>query len=130
MRQVRTRPRDEDPDVVVDASGDPRTFAEALHMVRYGGTVIEAGAFVDVGGVPINPTGDICATDVTVLGIGGERASLYLPTMRLLAASLDMLPLRDVVTHRMPLDRAHEAVELSASDDATKVVFAPNGPPA
>ena len=96
-------------------------------MVRYGGTVVEAGAFVDVGGVPINPTGDICATDVTVLGIGGERASLYLPTMRLLAASLEMLPLREVVTHRLPLERAHEAVELSASDDAVKVVFAPNG---
>ena len=130
VRQVQDATEGRGPDVVVDASGDPRTFAEALHMVRYGGTVIEAGAFVDVGGVPINPTGDICATDVTVLGIGGERASLYLPTMRLLAASLDMLPLRDVVTHRMPLDRAHEAVELSASDDATKVVFAPNGPAA
>jgi hypothetical protein len=30
----------------------------------------------------------------------------------------------------MPLDRAHEAVALSASDGAVKVVFAPNGPPA
>ena len=106
LRQVREATEGRGPDVVVDASGDPGTFAEALHMVRYGGTVIEAGAFVDVGGVPINPTGDICATDVTVLGIGGERATLYLPTMRLMAASLDRLPLRDVVTHRMPLDRA------------------------
>jgi threonine dehydrogenase-like Zn-dependent dehydrogenase len=96
-------------------------------MIRYGGTVIEAGAFVDVGGVQVNPTAEICATDVTVLGIGGERASLYLPTMRLLAASLDLLPLREVVTHRMPLERASEAVELSARDEAVKVVFAPNG---
>jgi threonine dehydrogenase-like Zn-dependent dehydrogenase len=50
--------------------------------------------------------------------------------MRLLAANLERLPLRDVVTHRMPLERAAEAVELSASDDAVKVVFAPNGPEA
>jgi L-iditol 2-dehydrogenase len=128
LRLVREATEGRGPDVVVDASGDPRTFPEALRMVRYGGTVIEAGAFVDIGDVPVNPTGDICATDVTVLGIGGERASLYLPTMRLLAANLDRLPLRDVVTHRLPLERAHEAVELSASDEAVKVVFAPNGP--
>jgi L-iditol 2-dehydrogenase len=127
LRQVREATEGRGPDVVVDASGDPRTFPEALRMIRYGGTVIEAGAFVDVGGVQVNPTADICATDVTVLGIGGERASLYLPTMRLLAASLDLLPLREVVTHRMPLERASEAVELSASDEAVKVVFAPNG---
>ena len=127
--RVREQTYGRGPDVVVDASGDPRTFPEALRMVRYGGTVIEAGAFVDVGGVPVNPTGEICATDVTVLGIGGERASLYLPTMRLLAASLEALPLREIVTHRLPLERAAEAVELSQSDAATKVVFAPNGEP-
>jgi hypothetical protein len=31
------------------------------------------------------------------------------------------------VTHRVPLEDARHAIELSASDDATKVVFAPNG---
>jgi threonine dehydrogenase-like Zn-dependent dehydrogenase len=127
LAQVRDATDGRGADVVVDCSGDPRTFGEALRMVRYGGTVIEAGAFVDMGSIPVNPTADICARDVTVLGVGGERASLYLPTMRLLAAGLDLLPLRSIVSHRMPLDRAAEAIALSMSEASVKVVFAPNG---
>ncbi len=115
------------PDVVVDCSGVPHTFVESLHMVRAGGVVVEAGAFVDMGGVSINPNSDICTRNVCVLGIGGELATAYLPSMRLLAANLDRLPLRDVVTHRMPLERATEALELSHTDEAMKVVFAPGG---
>jgi L-iditol 2-dehydrogenase len=125
LAQVRDATEGRGPDIVVDCSGDPRTFGEALRMVRYGGTVIEAGAFVDMGAIAVNPTSDICARDVTVLGVGGERASLYLPTMRLLAAGLDLLPLRSIVSHRMPLDLADEAIALSMSDASVKVVFAP-----
>jgi len=47
--------------------------------------------------------------------------------MKAMAAHLDELPLRDVVTHRLPLERAGEAIELSQSDAAMKVVIAPNG---
>jgi D-arabinose 1-dehydrogenase-like Zn-dependent alcohol dehydrogenase len=36
-------------DVVADCSGVPETFAEALSLVRFGGRVVEAGAFVDLG---------------------------------------------------------------------------------
>ena len=37
------------------------------------------------------------------------------------------MPLRDVVAHRLPLERAAEAVELSQREEAMKVVVAPNG---
>jgi threonine dehydrogenase-like Zn-dependent dehydrogenase len=47
--------------------------------------------------------------------------------MKAMAAHLDELPLRDVVTHRLPLERAGEAIELSQSDAAMKVVIVPNG---
>jgi L-iditol 2-dehydrogenase len=114
------------PDVVVDCTGDPGAFGEALRLVRYGGTVVEAGAFVQTGTVPVDPAGDVTAKDVTVVGVGGERSDLYLPMLRALEASLDRLPLESVVTHRMGLDEAAAAITLSASDEATKVVFAPN----
>ena len=45
-----------------------------------------------------------------------------------MAAHLDRLPLRRIVTHRFPLERAQEAVELAQTDAAMKVVLAPNGP--
>jgi threonine dehydrogenase-like Zn-dependent dehydrogenase len=115
------------PDVVVDCSGVPETFVESLHLVRSGGVVVEAGAFVDMGGVCVNPNADICTKNVSVLGIGGELATAYLPSMRLLESNLDRLPLQSVVSHRMPLEQARDAVELAQTDAAMKVVIAPGG---
>jgi L-iditol 2-dehydrogenase len=112
-------------DVVIDCSGIADTFTEALELVRWGGTVIEAGAFVDLGPVPVNPNRDICTRNVCVLGIGGETSEGYVPAMNAMAAQLDELPLRQVVTHRLPLDDAEEAIRLSESPEAMKVVFAP-----
>jgi threonine dehydrogenase-like Zn-dependent dehydrogenase len=124
---VRRRTGGRGADLVIDCSGVAETFTEALELVRWGGTVVEAGAFVDLGPVPVNPNRDICTRNVCVLGIGGEKADAYTPAMEAMAAHLDQLPLREVVTHRLPLEGAGEAIELSQSPDAMKVVFAPNG---
>jgi threonine dehydrogenase-like Zn-dependent dehydrogenase len=122
---VRARTGGRGADVVVDCSGVAETFPEALALVRWGGTVLEAGAFVDLGPVPVNPNRDICTRNICVLGIGGETATSYVPAMEMMAAHLDELPLREVVTHRLPLERAGPAIELSQSDAAMKVVIEP-----
>jgi Zn-dependent alcohol dehydrogenase len=62
-----------------------------------------------------------------VLGVGGETADAYVPAMEAMAAHLDAMPLERVVSHRLPLERAKEAIELSQTGEAMKVVFAPNG---
>ena len=59
--------------------------------------------------------------------MGGETATSYLPSMRLMAANLSRLPFDRIVSHRMPLERAQEGVELAQTDAAMKVVMAPNG---
>jgi L-iditol 2-dehydrogenase len=115
------------PDIVLDCSGFPQTFVEALRMVRPGGVVVEAGTFVDMGPIGINPNSDICTRNVSVIGVGGETATSYLPAMRLMAANLGRLPFERIVSHRMPLERAQEGVELAQTDAAMKVVMAPNG---
>jgi L-iditol 2-dehydrogenase len=112
-------------DIVLDCSGVPETFVTSLRMVRVGGTVVEAGAFVDMGPVPINPNADICSRNVTVLGIGGETTESYLPAMELLTRNLDRLPLESFVSHRLPLEEAERAVELAQRDEAMKVVLTP-----
>src|SRR5262252_549588 len=115
------------PDIVLDCSGFPSTFVEAIRMVRTGGVVVEAGTFVDMGPVEINPNSDICTKNVSVIGVGGETSTSYLPSMRLMAANLERLPLDRIVSHRMPLNRAQEAIELAQTDAAMKVVMAPHG---
>ena len=44
-----------------------------------------------------------------------------------MAANLDRLPFDRIVSHRMPLERAQEGLELAQTDSAMKVVMAPNG---
>ncbi len=113
------------PDIVIDCTGVAQSFPECLHLVRYGGTVVEAGAFVDMGPVGINPNADICTKNVSVIGVGGETATSYVPAMNLLARNMDRLPLTEIITHRMPLERAGEAVELAQKDGAMKVLLDP-----
>lgn len=112
-------------DIVLSCSGVPDGFLEALRLVRIGGVVVEAGTFVDMGPVSINPNSDICTRNVSIIGIGGETATSYLPAMRLMAANLDRLPFDRIVSHRLPLDRAQEGVELAQTEAAIKVVIAP-----
>ncbi len=112
-------------DIVLDCSGVPDTFVASLRMARVGGTVVEAGAFVDMGPVGVNPHADICAKNLNVLGIGGETAESYQPVMELLARNLDRLPLEQFVSHRLPLERAQEAIQLAQRDEAMKVVLSP-----
>jgi threonine dehydrogenase-like Zn-dependent dehydrogenase len=112
-------------DIVIDCSGFPETFTESLAMVRTGGVVIEAGTFVDLGPVPVNPNSAICTRNVAVLGIGGEKATAYEPSMRLMAANLSRYPLDKIVTHRFGLARAADALVVAQSDDAMQVVIGP-----
>jgi threonine dehydrogenase-like Zn-dependent dehydrogenase len=112
-------------DVVHDCSGVPRTFPLALRLVRVGGVVVESGAFVDLGPVEVNPNRDICTTNVTVIGIGGERATSYAPSLELLTRHRDRLPVDRIVTHRLALEDAREAIELAQRDGAMKVVLDP-----
>ena len=115
-------------DIALDCSGVPATFVEALRVVRTGGVIVEAGAFVDMGPVQINPNSDICARNVSVIGVGGEKATEYEPVMRLMVANLDRYPLRTIVSHILPLDRAQDAVLLAQSGDAMQVALDPRLP--
>jgi L-iditol 2-dehydrogenase len=112
-------------DVVHDCSGVPETFPAALRMARPGGVVVEAGDFVDLGPVEINPNRDLCTRSVTVIGIGGERATSYAPSLELLAANRDRLPVERIVTHRLPLEAAGDALELAQRAESVKVVLDP-----
>lgn len=126
LERVRDHTQGLGADIVVDCSGVPETFPECLHMARYGGIVVEAGAFVDLGTVSVNPNADICAKNVCVIGVGGETSTSYVPSMNLMARNLDRLPFDRIVSHRLPLARVADALEISQCDGAMKVVIAPH----
>jgi threonine dehydrogenase-like Zn-dependent dehydrogenase len=112
-------------DVVVDCSGRHDTFGEALDLARPGGTVIEAGAFVDMGRVEIDPNRDVCIKDVTILGVGGDELMQYSASLRLLTRHGDRFA--PLLTHRVGLDDVADALEFAQTGAAMKVLVAPNG---
>ena len=114
-------------DVVVDCSGRAETFPEALGLVRPGGTVVEAGAFVDLGPVPVNPNRDVCSPGVAILGIGGETLPQYAPALRMLARHAGRLPFARAVTHSVALEGVGDALETAQTGAAMKMLVAPNG---
>lgn len=111
-------------DVVVDCSGHHGTFAQALALARPGGTVIEAGAFVDTGRTEIDPNRDVCVKDITILGIGGDELRQYAPSLRLLARHQDRF--KPLITHRVGLDEVADALDLAQTGAAMKILVAPN----
>jgi L-iditol 2-dehydrogenase len=113
-------------DVVVDTTGHPSSFGPALALLRDGGTLLEVGAFVDLGAVPVNPA-EILGRNLTVVGIAGEDARCYEATLRLLADHHETVPFHRAVTHRFPIERAGEAMRTAlGAGEAMKVVIVPS----
>jgi threonine dehydrogenase-like Zn-dependent dehydrogenase len=88
-------------DVVVDATGHPSSFAAALACLRDGDTLLEVGAFVDLGPVDFNPA-DLLGRNLTLVGAAGEDSRIYDATLQMLAAHHERVPFHRAVTHRFP----------------------------
>lgn len=112
-------------DIVVECAGVPQAVPESLDLLRPGGTYIEAGNFSDLGTVEISPNRHLCSKGIRMIGIPGQEAGAYGPSMRQMARTLDQFPWREFVSHRFPLDRVEEAVTTAISPESLKVVIDP-----
>ena len=109
-------------DVVVNATGFPGSFAQAVEMVRDGGLVIEVGAFVDMGAESFNPA-VLCGRNLTLLGIGGEDLLVYEGTLALLARHQASAGFADMVSHRFDVQDAPEAMRTALDAEASAKVL-------
>ncbi len=121
--QVLDLTEGEGADVVVNATGFPGSFALATSMVRDAGTILEVGAFVDMGPEAFNPA-VICGRSLTVMGTGGEDLQAYAGTLALLARHGSAIPFAEMVSHTFRVADAALAVETSLdAANATKVLI-------
>jgi len=112
-------------DVVVDATGHPSSFLPSLRLLRDGGTLVEVGAFVDLGPVAFNPA-DLLGRNLTLIGVGGEDARIYDSTLKTLDDLQKTYPFERAVTHQFALIEIQEAMETALdAGDAMKVVICP-----
>jgi L-iditol 2-dehydrogenase len=113
--------------VVVDATGFPGSFGQGVEMVRDGGSIVEVGAFVDMGGEAFNPA-VLCGRGLALLGVGGEDLLAYEGTLALLDRHRAAIPFADMVSHRFPVAEAPAAMAVALDADASaKVLITPGG---
>lgn len=123
--QVRELTGGEGVDLVVNATGFPGSFGPATRMLRDAGTLIEVGAFVDMGDELFNPA-VLCGRNLAMLGIAGEDLQVYENTIALLERHNGYIPLADMVSHRFPVERAVEAMATALDSEASaKVLITP-----
>ena len=125
ITEVRERCHGDGADVVVNATGFPGAFAQATAIVRDGGTIIEVGAFVDMGDEAFNPA-VICGRSLTLLGVGGEDLRCYEGTLALLARHHGRIPFEEIVSHRFVIEDAPVAMRTALDPDVSaKVLIMP-----
>ena len=110
-------------DVVVDCTGVPAGFRQALDLIREGGMVLEVGSFVDGGEIGVNPHRHILAKSARVIGVGGDDLSAYATSIRMIEASRRLIPWEAAITHRFALEDAEQAMATACGPDSMKVVF-------
>ncbi len=112
-------------DFAFEALGNPAVAEQAFRSVRAGGTTVLIGqpAMGKTVGIDVY---DATQFEHTVLGsnLGGAVPALHIPQLARLAVAgvLDLAPL---VTHRFGLDEINEAVAMTASGSAGRVVVLP-----
>ncbi|MBD3181725.1 zinc-binding dehydrogenase [Candidatus Poribacteria bacterium] len=110
------------PEIVFECAGVPSVFKESLDMVSRGGKVIEVGHYTDPGDIDINPH-LICKKDMDIIGTWAYPQIQFKAAIA--ALSQFSLPLDELITHRMPLDKVHDSLDILGKPGVLKVVIEP-----
>jgi len=95
-------------DVAVEAAGVPMAVIEGIRCLRMGGHFVEIGCYADRGTIPINPNQHLLTNNITLVGAYGYGLRHFLQSLRLLERQA--FPFEELLTHRLPLERARDAV--------------------
>lgn len=110
-------------DVVLDAAGTPRSIQQSLAAVGMGGTVALAGLAAPMEPLPIDLYESISRRGVRLAGVWVSDCSHVFQAVSLVLSG--RYGLEKLVTHRLPLSQANEALELVRSRQAMKAVLIP-----
>jgi len=102
------------------AVGAPQAVKQALDLVRKRGTVTVVGIFG--AEVPVDAT-RLVRRELTVMGAYDARPANFPTSIGLI--SQGKVNVRDVLTHRFPLDEAEEAFKVALDRTGGKVEFKP-----
>jgi threonine dehydrogenase-like Zn-dependent dehydrogenase len=95
-------------DIVVECAGVPSAVTEGLGYLRRGGCFVELGHFSDVGSADINPYRDILSRDARMVSSSGYTPDSFGRALHVAERLGD--DAGTLITHRLPLERAGDAL--------------------
>jgi len=109
-------------DVVVEAVGP--LINKAIHLVHSGGKIIQFGH--DELARPEIDVADIVSREISIFGAFGTYIGQYALEKVVKIMESGVIPLEKVISHRLPLIKIKEGIELLKKGKATKVIIHPN----
>lgn len=111
-------------EMLFQCTGSPKAASKAWSYVRRGGSYCELGFFVNNGDTTYNPHLDLCNKEVKVIGSWTYQAQDWIQSFSFLKEAQDRgLPITDLLTHKYPLDKMNEAMEMNISMEGLKIAF-------
>lgn len=96
-------------DIVFEAAGFLPAFPEGLELVRQDGVFVEAGHFVDMGTIAVNPNRHFLRPNLRLEGVWGSRHPHFVRAVAVLENQ--EFPFGEMVSHILPLERIREGFD-------------------
>lgn len=109
-------------DKAFDCSGAPAGLRNAIDVVVSGGTVCEVG--IPHRDIPVDVAGQIVYKEKTLTGSRAFYQETWNKTIKLMGESAELLD--KFITHKLPVERFAEAIDLIKSGEAIRAIIVPN----
>lgn len=111
-------------DFAFQCTGAPAAHSNIYKFIRNGGGLCELGFFINGGDATINPHFDICSKEITIVGSWVYTLRDYATTFDFLKrANAIGLPIKELITHKFPLDKMNEALEVNLAQKGLKIAY-------
>ena len=111
-------------DFAFQCTGSPAGHSNIYKFIRNGGGLCELGFFINGGDATINPHFDICSKEITTVGSWVYTLRDYATTFDFLKRSQAIgLPMKELITHKYPLEQIGEAFETNVKQLGLKIAI-------
>ena len=111
-------------DFAFQCTGSPVAHANIYKFIRNGGGLCELGFFINGGDATINPHFDLCSKEINLVGSWVYTLRDYATTFDFLKRAIAIgLPIKELITHRFPLEEMNEALETNLAQKGLKIAY-------
>ena len=111
-------------DFAFQCTGSPIAHANIYKFIRSGGGLCELGFFINGGDATINPHFDICSKEITTVGSWVYTLRDYATTFDFLKRAKAIgIPMKELITHKFPLDQINEAHQTNLRMEGLKIAI-------